>query len=71
MFLLKISEQLGDDDAGTSHKARLESAERYGIEHLLAIENPDSQKASRIINNYPSTSDFRTLIDDIKKHPIR
>jgi uncharacterized tellurite resistance protein B-like protein len=29
MFLLKISEQLGDDDAGTSHRARLESAERY------------------------------------------
>jgi putative hydrolase of the HAD superfamily len=49
----------------------LESAERYGIEHLLAVENPDSQKASRIINNYPSTSDFRTLIDDIKKHPVK
>jgi HAD superfamily hydrolase (TIGR01509 family) len=49
----------------------LESAERYGIEHLLAVENPDSQKAPRIINSYPSTSDFRTLIDDIKKHPVR
>lgn len=49
----------------------LESAERYGIAHLLAVENPDSKKASRIINNYPSTSDFRTLIEDIKKHPVR
>ena len=29
LFLLKISEELGDDDAGTFHKARLESAERY------------------------------------------
>jgi putative hydrolase of the HAD superfamily len=49
----------------------LESAERYGIEHLLAVENPDSQKSIRTINNFPSTSDFRTLIDEIKKHPVR
>jgi HAD superfamily hydrolase (TIGR01509 family) len=49
----------------------LESAERYGIEHLLAVENPDSQKSIRNITNFPSTSDFRTLIDDIKKHPVR
>jgi putative hydrolase of the HAD superfamily len=49
----------------------LESAERYGIEHLLAVENPDSQKSIRNITNFPSTSDFRTLIDEIKKHPVR
>ena len=49
----------------------LESAELYGIEHLLAVENPDSQKSTRIINNFPSTSDFRTLIDEIKKHPVK
>jgi putative hydrolase of the HAD superfamily len=49
----------------------LESAERYGFEHLLAVENPDSQKATREINNYPSISDFRVLLDEIKKHPVR
>lgn len=49
----------------------LESAELYGIEHLLAVENPDSQKSTRVINNFPSTSDFRTLIDEIKKNPVR
>jgi HAD superfamily hydrolase (TIGR01509 family) len=49
----------------------LESAERYGFEHLLAVENPDSQQATRTINNFTSTSDFRTLIDEIKKHPVK
>jgi HAD superfamily hydrolase (TIGR01509 family) len=49
----------------------LESAERFGFEHLLAVENPDSQQATRTINNFTSTSDFRTLIDEIKKHPVK
>jgi HAD superfamily hydrolase (TIGR01509 family) len=49
----------------------LASAQRYGFEHLLAVENPDSQKTPHIVNDYPSTSDFRTLIDEIKKYPIR
>jgi putative hydrolase of the HAD superfamily len=49
----------------------LASAQRYGFEHLLAVENPDSQKTPHIVNDYPSTSDFRTLIDEIKKYPIK
>jgi putative hydrolase of the HAD superfamily len=49
----------------------LESAQQYGFEHLLAVENPDSQKATRTINSFPSTSDFRTLIDEIRKNPIK
>lgn len=49
----------------------LASAQLYGFEHLLAVENPDSKKATRAINNYPSTSDFRTLLNEIKKHAIR
>ncbi|MEH6384040.1 MAG: GMP/IMP nucleotidase [Colwellia sp.] len=49
----------------------LESAQQYGFEHLLAVENPDSQKATRTINSFPSTSDFRTLIDEIRKKPIK
>jgi HAD superfamily hydrolase (TIGR01509 family) len=49
----------------------LESAQQYGFEHLLAVENPDSQKAIRTINSFPSTSDFRTLIEEIRKNPIK
>jgi HAD superfamily hydrolase (TIGR01509 family) len=49
----------------------LESAQLYGFEHLLAVENPDSQKAIRTINSFPSTSDFRTLIEEIRKNPIK
>ncbi len=47
--------------------AILDSAKRYGIQHLLAVANPDSKKESRIINNYPAISDFRDLIIDINK----
>jgi putative hydrolase of the HAD superfamily len=49
----------------------LASAQQYGFEHLLAVENPDSKKATRAIKDYPSTSDFKTLLDEIKKNPIR
>jgi HAD superfamily hydrolase (TIGR01509 family) len=49
----------------------LESAQQYGFEHLLAVENPDSQKATRTINSFPSTSDFRTLIEEIRNNPIK
>ena len=49
----------------------LASAQQYGFEHLLAVENPDSQKVPLTITDYPSTSDFRTLIDDIKANPVR
>ena len=48
----------------------LDSAKKFGIEHLLAVANPDSKQASRIINNYPSVTDFRTLIADITATPI-
>ncbi|TWX55228.1 GMP/IMP nucleotidase [Colwellia hornerae] len=49
----------------------LASAQRYGFEHLLAVENPDSQKTPHAVDDYPSTSDFRTLLDEIKKNPVK
>ena len=48
----------------------LDSAKQYGIEHLLAVTNPDSKQAAREITDYPAISDFRTLLDEIKKHSI-
>lgn len=48
----------------------LDSAKKFGIKHLLAVANPDSQKPSRIIKNYPSITDFRALVGDIIKNPI-
>jgi len=48
----------------------LESAQLYGFKHLLAVENPDSKLAARTVDDYPSISNFRTLLDEIKKHPI-
>jgi len=44
LFLLKISEELGDDDSGTSHKARLESAERYRAFMWLLNEQESFEK---------------------------
>lgn len=47
-------------------KRVLDSARDFGIEHLLAVANPDSKKAAQEIEGYLNTTDFRTLLDDIK-----
>lgn len=49
----------------------LASAKQFGFQHLLAIANPDSQQEAQEITDYPAISDFRSLIDDIKKHPVK
>lgn len=43
----------------------LDSAKRFGIEHLLAVANPDSQQSTKVIDQYDSITDFKTLIPDI------
>ncbi|MBA6293036.1 GMP/IMP nucleotidase [Colwellia sp. MB3u-70] len=43
----------------------LDSAKKYGIEHLLAVANPDSKKASAVINDYPSITDYSVLLAGI------
>lgn len=48
----------------------LASAQTYGIEHLLAVANPDSKQPSRSIKDYPAIEDFRTLVDDILAKPF-
>ena len=45
----------------------LDSAKQYGIKHLLAVANPDSQQESRCINHYPAITDYRELLVEIKR----
>lgn len=50
--------------------AILEAAQTFGIGHLLAVENPDSQQGVRDIQEFHSVRDYRTLIEDIVNHPV-
>ena len=49
----------------------LKSAEKYGIKHILAVENPDSQKPANIIDGFTSISDYRQLTKDILANPVK
>ena len=49
----------------------LQAANDFGIGHLLAVENPDSQLPHRSIDQFESVSDYRTLLDEIVRHPVR
>ena len=48
----------------------LESAKKYGIKHILAVENPDSKKPANIFTDFTSISDYRQLTKDILANPI-
>ena len=45
----------------------LNSAKKYGFEHLLAVANPDSQQDSRVINEYPAIIDYSEFLAEIKE----
>lgn len=45
--------------------AVLESARLYGIEHLISISKPDSQRAKREIDSFPAIEDFRALMQGL------
>ncbi len=47
----------------------LDSARTYGFEHLLAVANPDSKRDNQVIKGYPSITDYRELLTQIK--PIK
>ena len=49
----------------------LEAARTYGIAHLLAVENPDSQSPVREVEAFHSTSDYRTMLEDIRQNPFK
>ena len=48
----------------------LKAAQDFGIKHLLAVSNPDSQKPSREILEFPSVHDYRYLLNEIKANPF-
>ncbi|MFT5758252.1 MAG: HAD superfamily hydrolase (TIGR01509 family) [Alteromonadaceae bacterium] len=48
----------------------LQSAEKYGFKHLLAIANPDSKQPAKTISQYPAITDYSVLLADIKRYPI-
>ncbi|MBT0587864.1 GMP/IMP nucleotidase [Alteromonas oceanisediminis] len=48
----------------------LTSAKTFGIAHLLAVANPDSQLPIRTITEYPAVSDYRHLLDEIRNNPV-
>jgi len=48
----------------------LEAAQQFGIAHLLAVDNPDSQLPHRNITSFPAVTDYRLMLDDIKSHPV-
>lgn len=48
----------------------LKAAQQFGIRHLLAVSNPDSQQPGRTIEDFPAVQDYRTLLEDIRQHPV-
>lgn len=65
----KLQSRLGFDADSTlfvdDSLAILKAAQDFGIRHLLAVRNPDSKQASREIDEFPATDDYRTLLTDI------
>lgn len=66
----QLQQDIGFDNKHTlfvdDSKPVLDSAKKFGIQHLLAIANPDSKKPAKEITGYVNTTDFRTLITKIK-----
>lgn len=44
------------------YPAVLESAQQYGIAYLLAVRQPDSSAAPRMLNSFPAVDDFSQLL---------
>jgi putative hydrolase of the HAD superfamily len=54
-----------DDSLGILHAAK-----DFGIAHLLAVNNPDSQQTPQDIREFPAIQDYRYLLDEILKNPF-
>lgn len=70
----RLQAKLGFDPAHTlfvdDSLGILQAAQDFGIKHLLAVSNPDSQQPARKISDFPAIQDFRYLLDDIKANKI-
>jgi len=65
----QLQQRLGFDPARTlfvdDSLPILAAAREFGIRHLLAVANPDSQRPSRQIDEFPAVTDYRLLLADI------
>lgn len=70
----KLQARLGFDSASTlfvdDSLGILKAAQDFGIKHLLAVSNPDSQQPNRDISEFPAVQDYRYLVDDILMKPF-
>lgn len=48
----------------------LQSAHTFGIEHLLAVNNPDSKKTPQAITQFPAITDFNLCVNDILNNQV-
>jgi putative hydrolase of the HAD superfamily len=66
----KLQQRLGFDPARTlfvdDSLPILQAAADFGIRHLLAVANPDSQQPVRDIKDFASVTDYTVLLDDIR-----
>jgi putative hydrolase of the HAD superfamily len=46
----------------------LTAAQNFGIKHLLAVANPDSQQETKTIHAFPAITDYTPLLKDILAH---
>lgn len=44
----------------------LAAAQKFGIKHILAVANPNSQIVAKNVDGFQNTSDYRTLLNSIK-----
>ncbi len=68
----KLQSRLGFNPANTlfvdDSLTILKAAQEFGIQHLLAVSNPDSKLPNREITEFPAVQDYRYLVDDILRH---
>ena len=70
----KLQQRLGFDSEHTlfvdDSLPILQAAKDFGIAHLLAVSNPDSQLPIKDVTQFLATSDYRTMLDAIKNTPF-
>ena len=70
----KLQEKLGFNPQHTlfvdDSLSILKAAQDFGIQHLLAVSNPDSKQPVREISDFPSIQDYRYLLDDIRDNKL-
>jgi putative hydrolase of the HAD superfamily len=66
----QLQQRLGFDPARTlfvdDSLPILQAAADFGIRHLLAVANPDSQQPSRDIRDFAAIEDYGVLLQDIR-----